>query len=64
MVDGEIWIADPYTEKILDPWDDKWISETVYPNLKAFPEEHTSTRVSVLQTNPEEYTWPVTIQSQ
>ena len=57
LVDGNIWIADPYTEKILDPWDDKWISETTYPNLKPFPGEYTSTRVSILQTDPEGYEW-------
>lgn len=60
LVDGNIWIADPYTEKILDPWDDKWIDETIYPNLKPFPEECAFSRVSLLQTNQQEYAWQTT----
>jgi glycosidase len=37
VVDGTIKIADPYTEKVLDPDNDKNISTTTYPNLKAYP---------------------------
>ena len=36
-IDGEITIADPYTEKILDPWNDVYIADETYPNLKAYP---------------------------
>ncbi len=60
LVDGNIMVADPYTEKILDPWDDKYITNDVYPNLMPFPSEYTFSRVSVLQTNQEEYTWQTT----
>ena len=35
LVDGTTKIGDPYATKILDPWNDKWISASVYPNLKA-----------------------------
>jgi len=31
-IDGEIVVADPYTEKILDPWNDKYIPSTTYPD--------------------------------
>ena len=47
LVDGTIKIGDPYATKILDPWNDKWISASVYPNLKAYPAEYTSDIVSV-----------------
>ena len=37
LVDGSLRIADPYTEKILDPNADKFIGSTTYPNLKQYP---------------------------
>ena len=30
LVDGELRIADPYADKLLDPWNDPWISEDSY----------------------------------
>ena len=60
LVDGTIKIGDPYATKILDPWNDKWISASVYPNLKAYPAEYTSDIVSVFELNPAEFTWTAT----
>ena len=60
LVDGTIKIGDPYATKILDPWNDKWISASVYPNLKAYPSEYTSDIVSVFEINPVEYQWTAT----
>ncbi|MEO9211336.1 MAG: alpha-amylase family glycosyl hydrolase, partial [Ginsengibacter sp.] len=60
LVDGKLVIADPYAEKILDPWNDKYILPTTYPNLKAYPENLTSGIVSVLQTAKPAYTWTTT----
>ena len=60
LVDGTIKIGDPYATKILDPWNDKWISASVYPNLKAYPAEYTSDIVSVFELNPTEFTWTAT----
>ena len=60
LVDGAIKIGDPYATKILDPWNDKWIDASVYPNLKAYPMEYTSDIVSVFELNPEEYAWTTT----
>ncbi len=59
LVDGEIRIADPYTEKVLDPWNDKYISSTTYPGLKSYPYGLTDFPVSVLQTGQSEYVWKV-----
>lgn len=61
LVDETIRIADPYADKILDP-DDQYIPATVYPNLKAFPQEALSekwyfNRVAVLQTGQQAYEW-------
>lgn len=55
-VDDTIKIADPYTEKVLDPWNDSYISSTTYPNLKAYPAGQSGI-VSVLQTRAPAYNW-------
>ena len=60
LVDGETRIADPYSEKVLDPWNDQYISSVTYPNLKPYPAGKTSQPVSVLQTSQTPYPWQVT----
>ena len=60
LVDGNLRIYDPYTEKILDPTDDQYIPATVYPNLKAYPTGKTSGVVGILQTNSTAYSWKTT----
>ncbi|MCF8380837.1 MAG: T9SS type A sorting domain-containing protein [Bacteroidales bacterium] len=57
LVDGELTIADPYSEKVLDPWNDKYISDVTYPDLKEYPAQFTTGITSVLQTNKPEYQW-------
>jgi len=57
LVDGEIYIADPYTEKVLDPWNDSYINESTYPNLKPYPGGYATGIVSVFQTAQDEYQW-------
>ena len=59
-VDGSLRIADPYTEKVLDPDNDKYISSTTYPNLKAYPSGLTSGIVSTFWYNQPSYTWQST----
>ena len=57
IVDDNIRIADPYAQKILDPWNDQYISTTTYPNLKAYPTGKTTGIVGVLNPNQTAYTW-------
>ncbi len=57
--DGNTRIADAYSEKILDPDNDKSIPASVYPDLKAYPEGKTSGIVSVFKIQKETYTWAV-----
>lgn len=57
FVDGTILIADPYTRKVLDPWNDEWIGSTTYPGLKPYPKNLTTGIVSVFQTAQAEYHW-------
>ncbi|RTQ52137.1 T9SS type A sorting domain-containing protein [Hymenobacter gummosus] len=60
LVDGELRVADPYAEKVLDPNNDRFIPAVTYPNLKAYPTGQTTGIVSVLQTNAPAYTWTAT----
>ncbi len=60
LVDGSVRVADPYVEKILDPFDDRFIPASVYPNLKAYPNGKTEYAVGVLQPGKPEYQWEVT----
>lgn len=53
-------VADAYTEKVLDPWNDQWIPESTYPNLKPYPVGKTSQPVSILQTAAPQYQWQTT----
>ncbi|MDX2247260.1 MAG: alpha-amylase family glycosyl hydrolase [Bacteroidia bacterium] len=59
LVNGTLKIADPYAEKVLDPWNDSWISTQTYPNLKPYPQQ-TEGIVSVFQTARPEYSWQTT----
>lgn len=61
LVDGTLRISDPYTELVLDPWNDKWINQynSIFPNLKAYPEGKTSGLVATLQTTKTPYSWEV-----
>ncbi len=57
LVDGNLRIADPYTEKVLDPWNDPFIPAVTYPNLKPYPEGKTAEPVAVLQTAQAPFSW-------
>ena len=57
-IDGDIKVADPYANKILDPWNDQYIPDRIYPNLKAYPEGQ-SEIVSVFTTADQSFNWEV-----
>ncbi len=59
LVDGMIKIADPYTDKILDPSNDPYITAATYPNLISYPTGKTDGIVAVLQPNKTKYSWQV-----
>ena len=59
LVDNSIRIADPYSQKILDPDNDQFINAVTYPNLKPYPVGLTTGLVSVLQTAEPQYNWQV-----
>jgi len=60
LVDGTILIPDPYTEKILDQWNDQYIPAATYPNLKLFPYNKTTGLVSIIQTGQTPFAWQTT----
>ena len=37
LVDGSIRIADPYSQIVLDPFNDPFIPAVTYPDLPAYP---------------------------
>lgn len=59
LVDGELRIADPYVELILDPNDDEFIDSETFPNLKPYPEGKTDFQVGVLQPGKPEFDFEV-----
>ncbi len=50
-------IGDPYADKVSDPWNDRWIPATSYPNLLPYPDGKTTGVATVLQTDQTPYTW-------
>ena len=59
LIDGSLRIADPYSEKVLDPSNDQYILNTTYPNLISYPVGKTTEIASVIQTNQAVYPWTV-----
>ncbi len=58
LIDGTLKVSDAYTEKVIDPWNDKWIPTSVHPRL-TYP-EGADGLVSVFQINRPQYQWEVT----
>ena len=56
-IDGRIRIADPYANKISDPWNDKDIPSSVYPNLIPYPTGKTSQIAMTVTTKQDDYNW-------
>jgi len=57
LVDGKIKIGDPYSNIVLDPWNDKFIPDDVYPDLKPYPNDETEGIVSVFSTGNDGFKW-------
>ncbi len=60
LVDNTIRVADPYTQKVLDPNNDQFINSVTYPNLKPYPTGLTTGIVGILQTAEPAYNWTTT----
>lgn len=57
LVDGEIKIADPYSELVADSWNDKYISSDVYPNPYLIKPETFTGYATILDMAKKEYDW-------
>ncbi len=60
LIDGNLKLADPYAEKVLDPSNDGSIGSATYPNPTPYPSTKTSGLAAVFQTAQTPYTWQVT----
>lgn len=57
LVDYNIRVADPYSELVLDAFNDPFIPESVFPNIPAYPGERTSGIVSWVRMNTTDFEW-------
>ena len=57
LVDGTLKIADPYTELLVDPGADRWISETTYPGITRLWQGAPDGHHAVIQTGRDPYQW-------
>ncbi|MCK6611728.1 MAG: T9SS type A sorting domain-containing protein [Bacteroidia bacterium] len=55
--ESKLLVPDCYAEKLLDPWNDKYIPAQTYPNLIPYPVGLTTEVVSVFQTSQIPYNW-------
>jgi glycosidase len=60
VVDGTIRTGDPYSNLILDPANDGFISATTFPNMPPYPTGKTTGIVSLIQPGAPDYPWQVT----
>ncbi len=58
-IGSDLKVADPYATKIIDPWNDHYIPESIYPNLMAYPSDKTDEIVSVFTTADQTFNWEV-----
>ncbi|MBR4676731.1 MAG: T9SS type A sorting domain-containing protein [Bacteroidales bacterium] len=59
IVDETVRIADPYTEKILDPDNDKFLTKEVYDGNLSYPENKTFGIASTFCLGKKNYAWQV-----
>jgi 1,4-alpha-glucan branching enzyme len=59
LVDGELRVADPFSELVLHPQFDTFISEEIYTDMPQYPTGMTTDIVSVISPGGAEYQWDV-----
>ena len=60
LVDGNLRVGDPYARLVLDPYNDKYIPESVYPGLPAYPyEKFTDIPLAIYNDTLNDYDWQV-----
>lgn len=60
LIDGSQKVSDPYARLVLDPWNDKYITTDVYPDLPAYPfDVIDGLPLAIYQGNINDYDWQV-----
>ena len=60
LVDGSQKVSDPYARLVLDPWNDKYITTDVYPDLPSYPfDVIDGIPLAIYQGNINDYDWQV-----
>ncbi len=59
LVDNNILTTDPYTELVLDPFNDAAINASIYPNMPTYPSGRTG-MVGTFRTGATPYNWTAT----
>lgn len=57
LVDGNIIVADPFSELVLDPNNDGSIDASTFPNMHPYATGKTNGYASLLKTGAEDYQW-------
>lgn len=61
LVDGTTPVGDPYARLVLDPWNDRYISSAVFPNLPEYPSHVVqNTPVAIYNSAIDDFDWRVT----
>lgn len=60
LVDGERKVGDPYARLVLDPWNDKYIPSSVFPDMPVYPTDKVqNVPLAVYKGNIDKYDWQV-----
>ncbi len=58
LVDGTVKVADPYAKMMLDPYSDKWLPTSCFPDKPAYPYElFDDTMLAVYRGDIDDYNW-------
>ncbi|MBX9783019.1 MAG: T9SS type A sorting domain-containing protein [Chitinophagaceae bacterium] len=57
LIDDSIRVADPYSELVLDPNNDRFIAAATFPNMPSYPTGKTSGIVGVLSPGEAPFNW-------
>ena len=57
VVEGVLEIGDPYSEIILDPWNDGYIPQNHFPGMPQYPTGEASVPISVFRTDNPYFLW-------
>lgn len=58
-IEADIVVADPYSEVVLDPFNDQFIDETTFANIPSYPEGQTTELVTWVIMNHADYNWQI-----